>query len=93
MKQYFVYMLASNSRVIYIGITSDLIGRVWQHKNKETKGFTEKYNVNRLVYYEQTDNVWSALEREKQLKKWSRKKKIFLIEKENPEWDDLYGNL
>lgn len=86
-------MLASNSRVIYVGITSDLAGRVWQHKNKEIKGFTEKYNVNRLVYYEQTDEVWSALEREKQLKKWSRRKKVFLIEKENPEWDDLCGNL
>jgi putative endonuclease len=93
MKQYYVYILASHSKVLYVGVTSDLKGRVWQHKHKEVEGFTSKYNVDKLVYFEQTENVYSALEREKQLKKWRREKKVFLIEKENPDWRDLYNEI
>lgn len=93
MKQYCVYILASYSKVLYIGVTSDLKGRVWQHKHKEAEGFTSKYNVDKLVYFEQTEDVYSALEREKQLKKWRREKKVFLIEKENPDWRDLYDEI
>ena len=93
MKVYCVYILASFNKVLYIGVTSNLKNRVWQHKNKEVEGFTKKYNVDKLVYFEQTENVWSALEREKQLKKWRREKKIYLIEKENPNWRDLFDEL
>lgn len=93
MKQYCVYILTNHSRTLYIGVTSNLPGRVWQHKNKVVEGFTKKYNINKLVYFEQTENVYAALEREKQLKKWNRSKKIALIEKENPEWDDLADTL
>lgn len=90
MKTYSVYILASKKEgTLYIGVTSDLEKRVWQHKNKIIKGFTEKYNVDKLVYYEQTENVESALTREKQLKEWQRRWKIRLIEKDNPEWNDL----
>jgi putative endonuclease len=74
-------------------VTGNLKRRIWEHKNKVVPGFTERYNVDRLVYYEQTENVYSALEREKQLKKWRRDKKTFLIEKENPLWEDLYPTL
>ncbi len=94
MKQYFVYILASKKNgTLYIGVTSDLLGRVWQHKNKVVDGFTKKYDVNYLVYYEQTEDVWSALAREKQLKNWKRQWKIELIEKENPGWVDLYDDM
>ena len=68
MKQYCVYILANHSRTLYIGVTNNLKGRVWQHKNKVVEGFTKKYNIDKLVYFEQTENVHSALEREKQLK-------------------------
>jgi putative endonuclease len=94
MKQYFVYILASKKNgTLYIGVTSDLLGRVWQHKNKVVDGFTKKYDVNYLVYYEQTEDVRSALAREKQLKNWKRQWKIELIEKDNPEWRDLYDEM
>ena len=93
MKQYCVYITASTSRVLYIGATSNLQSRIWQHKHKVVKGFTKKYNVDKLVYFEQTEDVISALEREKQLKKWSRIKKIKLIEKINPNWKDLSEDL
>jgi putative endonuclease len=94
MKSYFVYILASQRNgTLYIGVTSDLIGRAWQHKNKITEGFTKKYGVDRLVYYEQTEDVYSAIEREKQMKKWNRLWKIRLIEKRNPKWNDLYPDL
>lgn len=94
MKQYFVYVLASKKNgTLYIGITSDLLGRVWQHKNKVVDGFTKKYDVSSLVYYEQTEDVRSALSREKQLKNWKRKWKIELIEKENPKWIDMYDTM
>lgn len=93
MKSYFVYILASKKNgTLYIGVTSDLEKRVWEHKNKVIKGFTEKYNVDNLVYYEQTENVESALTREKQLKKWKREWKIKLIEENNSDWEDLIEN-
>lgn len=93
MKQYCVYIITNNSRTLYIGVTSKLKDRIWQHKNKLAEGFTKKYNIDKLIYYEQTEDVYSAIVREKQLKGWTRKKKINLIEKENPEWLDLYDEL
>jgi putative endonuclease len=90
MKNYFVYVLASKKEgTLYIGVTSNLEKRVWEHKNKLVKGFTEKYGVDKLVYYEQTEYVESALTREKQLKEWQRRWKIKLIEQDNPDWNDL----
>lgn len=93
-KNYFIYILASKKNgVLYTGVTSDLKKRVWQHKNKVIGSFTSKYFISKLVYYEQTENVLSAIEREKVLKKWKRQWKIDLFEKENPEWKDLYKTL
>ena len=74
---------------LYIGVTSNLQKRVWEHKNKVVKGFTEKYNVNKLVYYELTDSIESAINREKQLKRWHRQWKINLIKEMNPDFKDL----
>jgi putative endonuclease len=89
-----VYILASQRNgTLYIGVTSDLIKRVWEHKNDLIEGFTKKYAVHRLVYYEMLENMESAIQREKQLKKWNRDWKIELIEKDNPEWADLYDSL
>ena len=85
--------MTNNSGTLYIGITSKLKNRIWQHKNKLLESFTKKYNIDKLIYYEQTEDVYSALAREKQLKGWTRKKKINLIEKENPDWLDLYDEL
>ena len=85
--------MTNNSGTLYIGLTSNLQSRVCQHRNKEVKGFTKKYNIDKLIYYEQTAYVWGAIAREKQLKKWTRKKKIILIEKENLNWYDLYDEL
>jgi putative endonuclease len=85
--------MTNNSKTLYIGITGKLRDRVWQHKNKLVEGFTKKYNITKLVYFEQTEDVYSALAREKQLKGWTRKKKIALIEKENPTWKDLFDEL
>jgi len=91
LKDYFIYMLASKRNgTLYIGVTNDLARRVYEHKNDFIKGFTEKYGVHTLVYYEQCGNVESAIQREKQLKSWHRKWKIRLIEETNPEWKDLY---
>jgi putative endonuclease len=89
MKSYYVYILASRSRVLYIGVTSDLIRRVAEHKTKIIPGFTSKYNVNRLVYCEETEDIRDAIQREKEMKGWIREKKIALIESENPSWEDL----
>jgi putative endonuclease len=90
----YVYLLANkHNNVLYTGVTSDLIRRVYEHKNKLVKGFTQKYNVDRLVYYEACANIVVAIEREKQIKAWSRKKKDDLINALNPEWDDLYRSL
>ena len=88
---YYVYILASKRNgTLYIGVTNDLIRRVYEHKKKMIKGFTEKYSVDRLVYFEETCDIYAAIEREKQLKKWNRKWKLRLIEEENPDWNDLY---
>ena len=93
-KQFYVYILASKRNgTLYIGVTSDLVQRIWQHKNKMVKGFTKKYNVDRLVCYETHSNVESAITREKQMKKWRRAWKIRLIEGENSDWNDLYDNI
>ena len=90
MNDYYVYILTNwNNKVMYIGVTNDLEKRVYEHKNKVVDGFTKKYNVNKLVYYEQTSNIESAIEREKQLKGWKREKKNNLVETINPEWRDL----
>ena len=89
---YFVYIMASKSRRLYIGMTDDLERRVFEHKSKLIEGFTAKYNIDRLVYFAETGDVMAALEREKQLKGWLRVKKINLIESENPSWADLSGD-
>ncbi|MBF0521919.1 MAG: GIY-YIG nuclease family protein [Candidatus Omnitrophica bacterium] len=92
--QYHVYILASQKEgTLYIGVTNDLLRRVYEHKNNFIKGFTEKYRVHDLVYFEATDSIGSAIAREKQLKKWNRQWKIRLIVKSNPEWKDLYADL
>jgi putative endonuclease len=88
-KQYFVYIMASISRVLYTGVTNNLERRVYEHKHKFIPGFTSKYNVTRLVFYETSTDVHAAIEREKQIKGWLRAKKIALIESTNPTWDDL----
>lgn len=94
MKDYYVYILASKKNgTRYIGVTNDLRRRVYEHKNDLVPGFTSKYQVHSLVYYEQTNDVQSALEREKRLKKWNRQWKIELIENNNPKWRDLYDEL
>jgi putative endonuclease len=87
----FVYMLASRKNgTLYIGITNDLIKRTWEHKDEVIEGFTEKYSVKLLVWFEQHDTIESAIYKEKQLKKWNRSWKLNLIEKTNPKWQDLY---
>ena len=78
---------------LYVGVTSNLAARVFQHRNKEVAGFTKKYGVDRLVWAELHDTMETAIDREKQIKKWNRAWKIQLIEQENPEWDDLYDRL
>jgi len=88
-KQYYVYIMASRSRVLYVGVTGDLVHRVEQHKQKVVEGFTQKYNVTMLVYYEVTNDVHAALAREKQIKGWRRSKKVALIESMNLTWKDL----
>ena len=88
--KYYVYILTNwNNRVMYIGITNDLERRLYEHKNKLAKGFTEKYNVNKLVYYEISSDVNSAIAREKEIKKWRREKKNNLVLSANSEWRDL----
>ena len=90
MKHYYVYILASKKDgVLYIGFTNDLSRRIQEHKTKATKGFTSKYHIKRLVYYEQFENSSNAFVRERQLNKWKRIWKIELFENENPEWNDL----
>ena len=91
---YYIYILASRRNgTLYIGVTSDLIKRVYEHKNNLVDGFSKKYNVHQLVYYESTNDVESSIRREKQLKKWKRSWKIKLIENCNAEWRDLYFEL
>lgn len=90
-RSYWVYILASEiGGTLYIGVTSDLVRRVFEHRSKVVDGFTRDHNVTRLVYFEQFDDIEFAIKREKRLKKWNRVWKIRLIEKDNPNWDDLY---
>ena len=87
---YYVYLLTNwNNRVIYLGVTNNLERRLYEHKNKLVKGFTEKYNVNKLVYFEETQDVTAAIAREKEIKKWRREKKNQLVNRINPNWKDL----
>jgi putative endonuclease len=88
MRQFYVYMLASRSRRLYVGVTNNLLVRLAQHRNGECD-FTARYRIRRLVYFETTGNVRSAIEREKQIKSWRRAKKVALIAASNPTWDDL----
>jgi putative endonuclease len=89
-KQYYIYVLTNRTnRILYIGVTSDLARRIFEHKKKLVDGFSKKYNLNKLVYYEMTNDVNSAIRREKQLKNWHRDWKINLINQFNPEWKDL----
>jgi putative endonuclease len=93
-KKFYVYILASkHNGTLYIGVTSELVQRIWQHKNKLIEGFTQKYNVNKLVYYEVHPNAESAITREKQMKKWRRVWKMRIIEEKNPGWNDLYNDI
>ena len=89
MQQYYVYIMTSRNRTLYIGVTNDLTRRVYEHKEKLTEGFTKKYRVSSLVFFETTADVEAAIAREKQLKGWRRNKKIALIESTNPGWNDL----
>ena len=87
---YYVYIITTqNNKVMYIGVTNDLERRLYEHKHKIIDGFTKRYNINKLVYYEYTEDVYSAIEREKQLKGWRRDRKNSLVETMNPEWKDL----
>jgi len=88
-RPYFVYMVASVSRTLYVGVTNDLARRMNEHRTKAADGFTARYNIHRLVWYEVTGNVSAAIAREKQLKGYNRAKKVALIEAENPGWNDL----
>jgi putative endonuclease len=88
-RRFFVYMLASLSRVLYLGVTNDVQRRVAEHRAKLLPGFTARYNITRLAYFEEYDRAAQAIAREKQLKLWGRAKKIALIEQSNPQWRDL----
>ncbi len=92
MNNYFVYMMTNVTGMLYVGVTSNLEGRVFQHKMKLIPGFTSRYNLTQLVYYEWTEDVVAAITREKQIKGWLRKKKVALIESMNPKWRDLSGD-
>ena len=93
-KSYWVYILTNKPHgTLYIGVTNSLERRVWQHKTKALEGFTKQYGLNRLVYFEEFRDVTNAITREKELKGWLRRKKIDLIQKENPLWRDLSGEL
>ena len=94
MRQSYVYILASKRNgTLYTGVTNNLIRRVWEHKNNLVDGFSKKYGVHRLVYFEQHDDIRAAITREKQIKKWNRQWKLRLIETQNREWQDLYDEL
>ena len=87
--QYYVYIMGSPGGVLYVGVTNDLEGRVWQHKNKVVDGFTKKYGCNELLYFEETTDVYAAIAREKQIKNWNRDKKEWLIRSKNPTWKNM----
>lgn len=91
---YYVYILASKPHgTLYVGVTKDLVRRVYEHRTGAVKGFTKQYDVHRLVYFETSDSIESAIEREKHIKKWERAWKIELIESKNPRWEDLFPAL
>ncbi len=92
MRTYFVYILASKSRRLYVGVTNNLERRMFEHKSKLVDGFTKQYNIDRLVHFEDTVDVLSAISREKQIKGWARDKKVALIEAHNPAWENLSEN-
>ena len=89
MPDYYVYLMASRSRTLYVGMTNDLARRVFEHKQKRVAGFTSRYNIDRLVHFETTPDVRAAIAREKQIKGWRREKKLALISAANPGWEDL----
>ena len=93
--EYYVYMLTNNHKnLLYVGITNDLVRRIYEHKHHLDKGsYTDRYNIENLIYYESTSDVKEAIEREKQIKGWNRKRKEKLIATKNPTWDDLYGSI
>ena len=93
-KQFYVYILANDRNgTLYVGVSSDLIKRVWQHKEKLVDGFTKTYEVEKLVWFEKHENAESAITREKRIKKWNREWKVRLIEETNPYWNDLYSSI
>ncbi len=92
MKTYYVYIITSKSGTLYTGVTNNLERRIYEHKNKMVKGFSKKYNINRLVFYEETGDIDSAIAREKQIKSWRRSKKLDLVKSMNPTWTDLSEN-
>ena len=93
-KQYYVYIMTNDTNTVtYTGVTNDLCRRVQEHKNKLVEGFTKRYNMNKLVYYEGCEDVESVILREKQIKSWKRKAKVNLINTMNPDWHDLYEEL
>ena len=93
-KQYYIYILANRRNgTLYTGVTSNLIKRVWEHKEKAVDGFTKRYDIDKLVYFEQYQDSVKAISREKRIKKYPRKWKLNLIERENPRWKDLYKDL
>ena len=93
-REYYVYILTNTHHtVLYTGVTGSIAERIWQHKQGLNEGFTKKYNAHKLIYVESFDDVWQALEREKQLKKWTRKKKVGLINRLNPDWRDIYSEI
>jgi putative endonuclease len=89
MRRFWVYIMASDHRTLYTGVTGNLERRLFEHRQGITQGFTKKYNVHRLVYFEETVDPFVAITREKQIKSWARRKKLALIEERNPEWKDL----
>ncbi len=94
MKQYYIYILASRRNgTLYVGVTSDLLKRIYEHKQDLVDGFTKKYHVHTLVYYEVHNDIRAAIEREKQIKKWNRRWKMRLVEEMNSEWRDLYNEI
>jgi putative endonuclease len=93
MKTFYVYILASPTRTLYTGFTSNLANRLWQHRNKATPGFSSRYHAVRLVYFEAVSEAIAGIAREKQIKAWNREKKVALIEATNPKWDDLAARL
>jgi len=92
-KQYYVYILSNKNNTLYIGVTSNLVKRIYEHRNDLVAGFTNKYKVHKLIYFEIVNDIKTAIQREKQLKNWHRQWKIDLIKSKNPNWKDLYNSI